>query len=206
MPPPTIDVAVRPTPTPWLPRPTPLPPPAAMGAAATAMARAPAASREPTPRRHLQPTPRWPTLTPTPVLTISKRSPRRKRTPTPVPGQDAAALLPEPTVQLPAATAPSLGCLDSAPQPFGEGGVYLSFCLSKEAWVRVLVYGDRGKQLWRSPEKGLAAGRQQWFFDGRVNRVPLTAGTYVFEVQARYPDGQRESRQGTITRAPKKRT
>jgi hypothetical protein len=109
-------------------------------------------------------------------------------------------------VVLAAAAAPSLGCLDSAPQPFGEGGVYLSFCLTQEAWVRILVYGDRGKQLWRSPEKGFAAGHQQWFYDALVNGVPISAGTYVFEVQARYLDGQRESRQGSITRAPKKRT
>jgi hypothetical protein len=109
-------------------------------------------------------------------------------------------------VVLPATAAPSLGCLDSAPQPFGEGGVYIDFCLTREAWVRVLVFGDRGVQLWRSPERGFAPGHQQWFYDGLVNRVPISAGTYVFEVQARYPDGQRESRQGTLTRAPKKRT
>jgi hypothetical protein len=189
-------------------------PPATAVAASPGLAWTPAAPRLPTPglrptptgRAHPKASPHRPTLTPTPVLSLVKRSARRKRTPTPAPTLGATAPLAGPTVQLAPATAPSLGCLDSAPEPFGEGGVYLGFCLSKEAWVRIVVYGDRGRTLWRSPEKGFSPGRQQWFYDGLVNRVPVTAGTYVFEVQARYMDGQKESRQGSITRAPRKRS
>jgi|GEM_PF-3566576 len=204
-PPPTIDVFRRPSATPQ-PYRAVAPPPPATAVPPKAVLSRPAAAFRPTPVRHPSPSPRRPTLTPTAVLSLGEGSPRIKRTPSPMPVQALAPQAPQPTVALGPASAPSLGCLDSAPQPFGEGGVYISFCLSRDAWVRVLVYGDRGKKLWRSPEKALPPGHQQWFYDGMVNRVPVTPGTYVFEVQARYQDGQRESRQGTITRAPRKRT
>lgn len=95
----------------------------------------------------------------------------------------------------------ALGCIASAPEPFTDGGVYLRFCLAHGAKVKVSVFDQRGQDLWHSKELALEAGPQQVYFDGRVNGTRLTPGTYLFDVTAHYSTGQKESRQGTLTRA-----
>jgi hypothetical protein len=155
----------------------------------------------PTPALHLLVPSPLPTLQPTVGLKVDYIRPKRpKRAPTPV-GQQAAALTPRPTAALGQSVANALGCLESAPEPFADGGAYIQFCLSQPAWVRVQVYGSKGKALWKSPEQAFDAGRHQVYFDGMVHAVALTPGAYVYEVQARYADGGRENRQGSLTKA-----
>jgi uncharacterized protein YraI len=120
-------------------------------------------------------------------------------------GQQAAALVPRPTAVLGATVRNALGCLESAPEPFTDGGVYLRFCLSQAAWVRVVVYGAKGKALWKSAEKAYDVGHQQIYYEGSVHGVDLSPGPYVYELQARYADGVRETRQGTLTKARRQR-
>jgi hypothetical protein len=95
----------------------------------------------------------------------------------------------------------ALGCLDSAPEPFTDGGVYIQFCLSHAALVHVAVYDAKGVLLWRSEGRDLGTGSQQWYFDGTASGLPLPLGSYVYEVTALYAPGNSESRQGSMSRA-----
>jgi hypothetical protein len=94
----------------------------------------------------------------------------------------------------------ALGCLGSAPEPFSAGGVYLNFCLKHAAKVHVTVFDPQGATLWDSEARVLAVGQHQWWFDGTDKGRDLPPGPYLFQVQADYGGGRRESRQGTMTR------
>jgi hypothetical protein len=94
----------------------------------------------------------------------------------------------------------ALGCLSTAPEPFADGGVFVSFCLSHAAIVRLEVFSTDGILQWRSEDQALAAGPQQWYFDGRTKDGPLEPGPYLYQVTADYGSGQKESRQGALTR------
>jgi hypothetical protein len=127
--------------------------------------------------------------------------------PTPVPATPQPSLAPTPrlTPQLTAGVRNALGCLDSAPEPFGEGGVYLRFCLSAPALVMVQVFDLQGKRLWASGKRRLAPGDHQWHFEGWVSGSRLPPGAYLYQVHADYGDGQAESRQGRMTRGRDRR-
>ena len=147
----------------------------------------------------------FPTLAPTVGLRVHySRSQRARPTAVP-PGQQASALLPRPTVVLAAPVRNALGCLASAPEPFTDGGVYLQFCLRQPAQLRCVVYGPKGKVLWRSLVRATAPGQRQVYFGGSIHGVDLSPGSYLFEVQARYADGMREIRQGTLTKVRRPR-
>lgn len=151
----------------------------------------------------LVPTRPVPTLVPTHGLVLPRLRPTPKRralaprpTATPAPPPT-----PRPTAKLTESVHNALGCLASAPEPFTDGGVYMQFCLAHAAQVRVAVYDTKGKSLWHSAELQFDAGQQQVFFDGKVHGTRLTPGPYLFEVTAFYESGQKESRQGSLTRA-----
>lgn len=159
----------------------------------------------PSPKPLVRSAVRFPTLAPTVGLIVHYSRPRRARPTAVRPGQQASALLPRPTVVLAAPVHNALGCLASAPEPFTDGGVYLQFCLRQPAQLRCVVYGPKGKVLWRSPVRITAAGQGQVYFGGSVHGVDLSPGSYLFEVQARYADGLREIRQGTLTKVRRPR-
>lgn len=116
-----------------------------------------------------------------------------------------AALSPRPTAQLTGVVHNALGCLGSAPEPFGEGGVYLSFCLRRPALVQVEVFDLHGKPLWQSPKKPYGVGEQSVFYDGWVRGARIPAGAYLYQVDADYGDDQVETRQEQMHRARVKR-
>jgi hypothetical protein len=94
----------------------------------------------------------------------------------------------------------ALGCLDSAPQPFADGGVYLGFCLKHAARVQVSVFDSRGHTLWRSPAAAFDSGNHKIYFDGRVAGDLVVPGHYLWEVRAQYRAGVAESRQSSMDR------
>jgi len=94
----------------------------------------------------------------------------------------------------------ALGCLASAPEPFAEGGVYIEFCLSHTAKVRIEVFDATGMKLWASEGRLLRPGQRQWWFEGGVQGRPLAPGSYLYEITADYGDGMSENRQGSMTR------
>lgn len=94
----------------------------------------------------------------------------------------------------------ALGCLASAPEPFGDGGVYIKFCLRHAAKVRVEVFDLKGRSLWRSDPERLEAGTYQRHFEGWVKGARVPAGGYLYQVDADYGQGQAESRQGRMNR------
>lgn len=165
----------------------------------------------PTPLPTLAPPTALPTLRPTPVPT-QRPTPRPVATavPTPVPRPKATRVLPtpgptaipspRPTVVLTEGSKNTLGCLESAPEPFGEGGVYLKFCLARSSKAQVRVYDAQGRPLWQSPMTQYAAGNQQVHYDGRANGHDLVPGRYLWEVRVQHPDGHAEERQGALTR------
>lgn len=145
-----------------------------------------------------------PTLAP-PALPTAQPWPTAVRRPTVRPRLRATATpwvvaTARPTAILVESVHNALGCLASAPEPFGEGGVYLQFCLKHSALVQVQVFDLKGKTLWTSGKERLAVGNRQWFFEGWVHGVQLPVGEYLFQVRADYGHGQIESRQGRMTR------
>ena len=215
---PTPRAALRATPLPALPTPRPTPPPVP-----TALPTTPAPRPTPRPIVTLarptplltlapptaRPTPR-PTTVPTrhPTPRPAKLSARSKRR---IPTVEAATPLPteipspRPTVVLEQGSKNSLGCLETAPEPFGEGGVYLKFCLARASKAQVRVYDSQGRPLWQSPLATLEAGNQQVHFDGRANGHDLVPGRYLWEVRVVHPDGHAEERQGALTRKRRER-
>ncbi|HTB22031.1 MAG TPA: hypothetical protein VK914_04945 [bacterium] len=205
--PPAQPVFLAPTalPSPWVPAPmplfllptpvpTPVPPverPMALPMAplpplAPSAPQLPAATATP----YLYPTP-----TPQPAPRPRPRRRRRLARPLPSPTPEA-----RPTVAMRAVVQNALGCLASAPEPFSDGGVYIEFCLSHAANVRIEVYDSSGMKLWTSELKLLQPGQQQWWFDGTVQGRALEPGSYLFEITADYGGGMSESRQGSMTR------
>jgi hypothetical protein len=127
---------------------------------------------------------------------------RLRATPTAAPVQP---LQPRPTAQLTEGVRNALGCLGSAPEPFGDGGVYVSFCLRHPALVQVTVFDGKGKVVWESPKKPFGVGNQQVFFDGWLKGARLPAGAYQYQVLADYGGGQAETRQEEMHRSRIKR-
>ena len=162
--------------------------------------------------RTLAPTKTVPTPSPT-LVTYPKSKHKRIRRPqnslVPTLLATARPTL-APTVKIPMAVdlgegiKNALGCLDSAPEPFGEGGVYLQFCIKVAAKIQVNIYDSLGRPLWHSDTFALDAGNQQVFYDGRANGQFIVPGRYLWEVHAQYGSGSAESRQGVLTRRREK--
>jgi hypothetical protein len=192
-------------PTRWSPPPptaTLPPPPPVLMPDPTAWATAMPAPTRLVPDRRSTPRPR-PTRTPTLRRRRPARIPRPRPTPTTastIPPAPAPPLLPRPTVVLRESIHNALGCLSSAPEPFSDGGAYIQFCLSHTAMVHLAVFDATGAQRWRSEDKLLSAGQQQWYFSGNSDEGPLPPGAYGYEVTAIYGAGQGESRQGGLTK------
>jgi hypothetical protein len=94
----------------------------------------------------------------------------------------------------------ALGCLSSAPEPFVDGGVFINFCLSHAAAARLVVLDTNGAVLWKSQDQSLPVGQHQWYFDGTNQGRDLPPGPYLYQITADYGGGQREVRQGAMTK------
>jgi hypothetical protein len=178
-----------PTPVPVFPSPTPVPAPWPRNPAAVPAPFVPAAPPSP-------PTPASYAAAPGPVPRTPARRRRRRRSlarqpPTPTP---------QPTVVMRQSIQNALGCLASAPEPFSDGGVYIEFCLTHSANVRIEVFDASGMKLWGSEERLLQPGQQQWWFEGAVQGRALEPGSYLYEITADYGGGMSENRQGSMTR------
>lgn len=146
-----------------------------------------------------------PTLRPTPLPTPSpKRAAKSKLKaaarpfPTEVPAEAPTPV--RPVADLEESVKNALGCLSSAPEPFGEGGAYLTFCLKRRAKVQVSVYDSKGRPLWQSSPASLEPGVHKVFYDGRANSRFIVPGRYLWEVNAQYGSGQAESLQSAMSR------
>lgn len=193
IPPTAVPLRVWNTPVPTLPPPTPVP-----------------TWTRPTPL------PTWPAPPPLPTLIrpVPTRLPTSRPGPLPaaaptraatVPPSPGAIPTPGPTVQLTQGVRNALGCLDSAPEPFGEGGVYLKFCLTHAAVVQAKVFDLEGRLLWASERRRAAVGSHQWHFDGRVRHSDLPPGGYLYQIHADYGAAGAETRQGRMTRVRSRR-
>jgi hypothetical protein len=190
-----VPPALRPTPPPPTLKPT-VPPPTLRPTATTAVLRPSPTRLVPTPR------PALPTRVPSPVPTraaLPSSSPRPTARPT-LPPLPTKAPTPRSVATLEEAIKNALGCLSSAPEPFGDGGVYLRFCLKHPAKVKVRVFDRAGHVLWQAPAQSLGAGQHQQYFDGLVNGVNLVPGPYLWEAEAAYGPEWAETRQASLTR------
>lgn len=117
-----------------------------------------------------------PTVMPTAVPTVRVGPPR---SPTPVPTL-------KPTVETTKGKANKvLGCLQASPQPFGEGGVFIYFCLKSKAWVRLSIFDLQGHLLRVVKKSEEPAGNRQWFYDGKDEKGnQLPGGTYYYSLDA----------------------
>jgi hypothetical protein len=96
----------------------------------------------------------------------------------------------------------ALGGLRSAPEPFGEGGVYLYFNLKAPAKMALRVYAASGGLALRElTSQGLMLGSSQVFYDGLdAAGKPLAIGLYYWVAEARFADGHAERRYATLTK------
>jgi hypothetical protein len=89
-----------------------------------------------------------------------------------------------------------IGCLESSPEPFHEGGVYIFFCLRHPATVRLKVFADKGSQVFAGPEQFMQPGSHQVFFDATNDQgIMLKSGRYHYRLEARYDADDAEWRQ-----------
>jgi hypothetical protein len=127
-------------------------------------------------------------------------------TPRPIP-----TLAPPPTPSEKTTLAPfhvrdSLGCLQSSPEPFNEGGVYVFFCLKHAAKVSFKVFDAKGRQRYEGGGGFLPAGSHQVFFAGKDSSgKALPSGRYRYQLQADYGSDSAEWRQSEFNLKRKKR-
>jgi hypothetical protein len=154
----------------------------------------------PVPPTVTSPTPA-PTDTAMPTVPVPPATATETREPTPAPtlapspfqGQaspaDSPTVPPTPKPTAEAGTkahAKVLGCLQAAPNPFGEGGTFIYFCLKTDAWARLSIFDLKGKLLRVVKSGQEVAGNKQWYFDGKDSQGKvLDAGTYYYSVDAR---------------------
>ena len=148
----------------------------------------------PTARPTQRPAP-LPSPRPTPKV---RHTPQAAQAPTVLPTDEPTRV--RPVADLEDSVKNALGCLSSAPEPFGEGGVYLTFCLKRRARVQISVYDSKGRPLWQSSASSLEAGVHKVFYDGRANSRYLVPGRYLWEVNAQYGSGLAESLQSAMSR------
>ncbi len=100
----------------------------------------------------------------------------------------------------------ALGCLRSSPEPFSEGGSYVFFCLKVAGSLHLSVYDGLGRILWESEWKSFGEGQHQWAFDGLDQKGrPIRSGRYLYQLEARYASGDRESKHGQFNKVAGKR-
>jgi hypothetical protein len=120
---------------------------------------------------------------PTPVP-APKASPARAATPA-----LAATAAPQPTRAPTVAFSMvdlGLGCLQSSPEPFKSGGVFVMFCLKQPARLTLEVYSEAGGEALRRMDCGeFRAGSNQLFFNGMDNAgKPLKSAPYRYKLSA----------------------
>lgn len=95
----------------------------------------------------------------------------------------------------------SLGCMRSAPEPFGLGGAYIYFCLKNKAKIILSVYDQKGQMLWQADPGNFSAGKHQLFFSGYDKEDQLLKpGKYFYRLEADYGRNGAESRQTDFNR------
>jgi hypothetical protein len=149
-----------------------------------------------------------PTAVPTKIPTLAPTFvPTKEPTPAPTPGLSPALVsIPVPTAApvLSPVMAPAqqrirnaLGCLQSSPEPFSEGGTYIFFCLSHSASARLRVFDSKGNLVFTGESKFLTSDRHQWFYAPRDDKGKLLKpGRYHYRVEAQYDGQNAEWRQG----------
>jgi hypothetical protein len=114
-----------------------------------------------------------PTRTPTPLPGITPL-------PTPVPGPKS---VPPETI--------GLSCLQTSPEPFRRGGVFIYFCLKMDADIVVEVSKLNGEVARTLPSVTCRSGNSQMFFNAvdSADR-PLAPGGYIYTIKAITTDGK----------------
>jgi cell division septation protein DedD len=177
--PPTEIPTLRPS-----PRPSPVPTPLPTLAPTTLPTRAPTLA---------------PSLAPTAIPTFAPL-------PTPAPKPRLLRTLqPAPTF-VPLRVKDAIGCVQSSPEPFSEGGVYVFYCLKHAGTVTLKVFSLKGKQLFASEPKFEVPGSHQIFFGGSDQKGRgLASGRYQYRLEAHYDEDSIEWRHGEFNLKRKKR-
>jgi hypothetical protein len=96
--------------------------------------------------------------------------------------------------------------VQSAPEPFSEGGVYVFYCLKHAATVTFKVFNDKGKQVFSGAPKFNVAGSYQEFYAGQDQKGKLIKpGHYQYRLEAVYDEHSAEWRQSEFNMRRKKR-
>ncbi len=155
----------------------------------TMMPPSPSPTRQPSPIPSIPPTELF-------VVVVPTSAPERRPTtrPTIVPTNVPA---PSPGPSIAAGTARhGLGCLRSSPEPFGEGGAYVFFCIKREAAVRIMVYDAKGAKVFEGKYHDYSPGTHQISFLARDNDgKPIKSGLYHYRLEAKYDEKESEWKQ-----------
>lgn len=131
-------------------------------------------------------------------------SPRPSPRPTEAP-RPPRPLSPAPTL-VPVKVRDAIGCIQSSPEPFGEGGVYVFYCLKHAATVTFKVFNQKGKLMYSGEPKFKLPGSHQEFYGGvDLKGHPLKPGRYPYHLEAAYDDHSSEWRQSEFNLKHKKR-
>jgi hypothetical protein len=100
----------------------------------------------------------------------------------------------------------SIGCLQSSPEPFEEGGVYVFYCLKHSATVIFQVFNDKGKLVFADSPSFQNPGSHQHFYAGvNLKGAPIKPGAYFYRLEAIYDEHSSEWRQSEFNLKLKKR-
>jgi hypothetical protein len=120
-----------------------------------------------------------PTVTVTPTQTVS---PTASSSPTPRP------------TATPTQPALLLHLYPNSPNPFGSGGTYISFWVSRPCQITITVYDVSGESVVALPGHAVPWGDSEILWDGRNSGgKPVASGVYIYRVEARADDGEDQS-------------
>jgi hypothetical protein len=145
------------------------------------------------------PTP-TPTYTPRPTPVPTYPPPPPGATPRPTP-----TTRPTPVPTAPPSKAPGIKDVNSSPEPFKRGGVYVQFSINNSVTgLKLNVFGASGQVVVSVDGGAFAAGPNQIFFDGLdAKKRALAPGKYQYEIEASVGDSK-ESFRGSFTKASDK--
>ncbi len=151
-------------------------------------------------------TPRVSMRRPNPILTVTPSStPYRLPVimPRPTPSLVSTRIAAHPVLETTSLMA-KLSCLQSSPEPFSEGGVYLFFCIDQPAQVLYRIFDLKGHEVFTGPLGSYQPGRNQVFFSGLSEKGKyLTKGRYFYRLEAVYSGKVAEWRQAEFNFKPK---